>query len=132
MSRGRGNPVEARDVGLALVPFAFTINGTSNPLVANNAGDEISGQQVTRTGAGVFTFALNLSYAKFIGCVMGGVYGASGDIVPQVTAADPVGNGANNITVKTLAAAVATDPANGSIVSGVLICKTNQRRASLT
>jgi len=125
------NIVETRDVGLMLVPFAFTINGTSNPVLAANNGDEVVGQQVTRTGAGVFTFQIDSSYAKLIGIVVGGIYGASGDIVPQCTATDPVGNSANNTTIKTMTGAAPADPSSGSIVSGILIVKKNIRRASL-
>jgi len=116
---------ESVDGGLVLVPFCFTINGSSNPDAV--LGDQILSRLVTRTSAGLFTFTLvNLPYAVVGGSVCCNS-GATEDIVPHLDAS--LANSTGVVTVRTITATTATDPADNDIVYGTLICAKTDRRA---
>lgn len=128
LNRRRGH-VECIDPQLYLVPLSFAINGTSNPLVANNLGDEIVSLQVVRNAAGKFTISYYNSAAVLLGAYASiSVTADSTDMAAQVGPVDTVTN--KNIVIRTMVGAVMTDPATTTVVSGFLICKSTKRRAS--
>ncbi len=116
---------EALDEGLVTLPFAFQINGTSDP--NNVKGDCVLSRSVVRTSAGLFTFTLtNLPY-DFVG---GGVTcgcGATEDIVPHLIVDAALTTGV--IQVRCMTTATPTDPADDTWVVGHLIVKKTDRRA---
>jgi len=122
----RLSDVKATDEAVVIVPFCFTINGTSDPDAV--LGDQISGRTVTRTSAGLFTWTMvNLPYAV-IGGGIAMTSGATEDIVPHLDASLATTTGV--ITVRTMTTTTATDPADNDIVYGHLICRMTDRRAS--
>ena len=117
--------VKCVDDGLVLVPFCFTINGTSDPDAV--LGDQISGRTVTRTSAGLFTFTLyNVPYAV-VGGAVAMTSGATEDIGVHLDAS--LGATTGVITVRAMTTTTATDPADNNIVYGHLICRMTDRRA---
>lgn len=106
----------------------FTINGTSNPLIAGNVGDELDQVQVTRVGAGHFTFTLRDTALAILGAWAGvGVSGGTTQMAANVDIASSPTTGAYIIWTQT--AATATDPPTGSIVYVELALKTTNRKA---
>lgn len=121
--------VDILDQGAVLVPYGFVINGTSNPLKANNIGDYMAGVQVTRAAAGKFTFTINGTGVSLLAVGTPCVQCADSiDLSGQVGAATDITTGA--IVVRTMTGAVMTDPATGVVVTGWLLVKTTRRRAS--
>ncbi len=125
-----GSPVNTADVDVALVPCGFVINGTSDPLLANNIGDQMQGQQVTRSAAGVFTFQIRDTTGTVLGLVPSVQLAVAADITLQAGPCTPIAGGANSLTVRTMTGATATDPATLQTVFFLLIVKRNTRRAS--
>lgn len=113
------------DEGCVLVPFAFQINGTSDP--NNVQGDIVTSRAVTRAVAGRFTFVLTNKPYSVVGggCTISG--GASEDIYPQLDHSAATTTGV--ITIRTKTGATETDPADDNFVTGFLICKMTARRA---
>ena len=115
------------DAGLIVIPWSFTINGTSNPTVWT--GDLIKAP--VRNSAGKFTLELrNQPYA-----IVGGdasmllVASDTVDIYPQCditnfAAATPT------FVVKCKTGTANTDPPNGSIVGGYLIARGTTLKAA--
>lgn len=125
----RRSQVECLDNQVFLVPFSFAINGTSNPLVANNLGDEIVSLQVVRNAAGKFTVSLYNSAIVLLGAYASlSVTADSTDIYAQVGPVDALTN--KNIVIRTMTGAVMTDPATTTVIYGMLVCKSTKRRAS--
>ncbi len=117
--------VEAVDEGLVTIPFAFQIDGTSNP--NNVQGDEILTRLVTRTSAGLFTFTLVNKPYSVVGGGVTCTSGATEDIVPHLDASLATSTGV--ITVRTMTTTTATDPADDNFVYGHIIVKKTDRRA---
>lgn len=122
--------VHTPDIDVALVPCGFVINGTSNPLVAKNIGDQMQTQQVTRASAGAFTFQIRDTTGTVLGILPAVQLAAAADITTHAGPCTPIVGGANSLTVRTMTGATPTDPADGSTVFFFLIVKRNQRRAS--
>lgn len=114
------------DEEVVRVNVGFQINGTSNPDAT--VGDELSGQTVTRAGAGHFTFTLNdtaLSALKM--AAYPSMSGGTTDLTARVdSGSDPT---AGTYTVWTLTGATATDPPDNSWVYVELVLKTTARKA---
>lgn len=131
MTMVRANvPVNSPDIDVALVPCGFVINGTSNPLVASNFGDEMQGQQVTRSSAGVFTFQIRDTTGTVLGIFPACQLAVAADITLHAGPSTPIVGGANSLAVRTMTGATPTDPATLTPVYFLLLVKRNTRRAS--
>lgn len=117
--------VHCVDEGPVLVPFCFTINGSSNPDAV--LGDIVTSQTVTRTSAGLFTFTMYSLPYTVIGGSVSCSSGAAEDIVPHLDAS--LANTTGVVTVRTMTGTTPTDPSDNAIVYGILFCKRTDRRA---
>jgi len=118
--------VETSDEGVVLVPFGFTINGTSDP-------DGLKGNllsTVARSEAGEFLCTLGANSKPYF-CF----YGEAG---VSVTADDTDVTGlvdwstvasAGTFVVRTMTGAVQTDPTDDLLVGGFLLMKKTDRAA---
>lgn len=120
----RLSQVEIVDEGVVLLPFGFTINGTSDP-------DGLKGLcllSVARSEAGEFLCTLADGYKPYF-CFYG-----RADV--SVTADDTDVEGlldwstvasAGTFVVRTMTGAVQTDPTDDLLVGGFLLCKKTDR-----
>ncbi len=125
-SRVKGvlHPVESPDEGLVAWPFAFTINGTSDP-------DGVTGDSlvsVTRSEAGEFLCTLRDKPAV----CFGGFAGVSNtaddvDLYAKIDWSTVVSAG--TFVVRAMTAATQTDPTDDTLVGGVLYVKKTTRAA---
>lgn len=116
--------VEANDEGLVLIPFGFTINGTSDPDAL--VGDLLA--SVTRSEAGEFLCTLKRRPAR--------CYSAHVDVSTTADDVDIYGKvdwsaveSAGTFVVRLMTAATQTDPTDNLLVGGFLLCKKTTRRA---
>jgi len=109
-------PINARAREVKIIPFQFTINGTSSPTVFGSLGVVIS---VTRTGAGLFSVQLDFGFPKILGCLVT-IEGSSFTNVGGLLSTSVPSSGLINLQINDFAGA-ADDPANGDIVKVVLI-----------
>ena len=126
MGKAFGMPlsaIEAPGDGWVLVPFGFTINGTTTP-----DGLSATLASVTYDEAGEFTCALHRDIGK-PACIYG-----RADVCVTADDTDLQGEvdwstveSAGTFKVRTMTGAVQTDPADNSLVGGFLFCKKNQR-----
>lgn len=118
------------DEELVRVNVGFKINGTSNPLIANNIGDMLINQQVTRVGAGHFTFSLNRTALQiYAASVSTSISGGTTQMTGQIdVTSDPT---TGSYIVWTQTGATATDPPTGSMVYVELLLKCVSRKAQL-
>lgn len=114
--------VLANEDSLVLVPFQFTVNGTTNPTVMK--GDMIV-RTITRNSAGNWTLTLK-SRPAF--CYMGVAKVSNTSNVDLVGHVDwTTAKSAGTIVVRTMTGSVETDPANGKLVGGYLVVKRSSR-----
>ncbi len=122
--KGVLHQVESPDEGLVAWPFAFTINGTSDP-------DGLSGDtlvSVTRSEAGEFLCTLRDEPAVCFGAFAGASNTAGGvDIYAKVDWSTVVSAG--TFVVRTMTAAVQTDPTDDTLIGGVVFVKKTTRSA---
>lgn len=117
-------PVVAHDDGMVLIPFSFKINGTSDPLTTTVNGDLF--RSVVRNSAGKFTCTLKARPARcFYGEAGVSVVADSTNLLGQVDWSTVKSTG--TFVVRTLVAAVQTDPADLSIVGGFLLVSKTSR-----
>lgn len=116
--------VEANDEGVVLIPFAFQVNGTSNP--DNLQGDLLA--SVTRSEAGEFLCTLKRRPAR---CLYGhadvSTTADDVDIYGKVDWSTAESDG--TFTVRMMTGAVQTDPTDNLLIGGFLLCKKTTRRA---
>jgi hypothetical protein len=116
--------VEAKDEELVLVPFGFTINGTSDP--DGLIGDELV--SVTRPEAGEFLCTLKDKPARcFFGHAECSVTADDVDLSGRVDWSAVATDG--TFTVRLLDDTTQTDPADNLLVGGFLLVKKTLRRA---
>ncbi len=116
--------VEILDQGVVVVPFGFTINGTSTP-------DGLKGlalYTVARSEAGEFLCTLADGYAPysvFYGVASASIVADDTDVTCLVdwstTATDRI------FTVRTMTGATQTDPTDDTLIGGHLLCKKTDR-----
>lgn len=117
--------VEATDEGVVLIPFAFTINGTTTPKTL--LGDELL--TLTRTSAGRFLMTLrDASMAR--------IFYADVSCSPTAGSTDLYGRAdwsstqsAGTVNLLFLTGSTETDPATTTLVGGFLLVKKTSRRA---
>lgn len=114
-------PIAARAREVKIIPFQFTINGTSSPTVFGSLGVVTS---VTRTGAGLFTVQLDFGFPKIMGALVT-IEGASFTNVGGLLSTTNAPNGVIELQINDFAGA-ADDPTNGDIVKVVLIIQNSQ------
>jgi hypothetical protein len=118
----RLNPVEAHDEGVTLIPFSFTINGTSDP--DGIVGDLLD--TVTRNEAGEFLCTLKRRPAR---CYYGHAEISSTaddvDIYGKVDWSTVVSAG--TFVVRCMTGATQTDPTDNLVVGGVLVVSKTKR-----
>lgn len=118
----RLNDIKSNEDSLVLVPFSFTVNGTSNPAVMK--GDMIV-RAIAYNSPGKYTLTLKSRPAYcFVGTAK--VSNTSNlDLVGHVdwTAVKSAGT----FVVRVQLGAVETAPANGQIVGGYLLVKRSSR-----
>lgn len=119
----RRHQVTTLDLDVVLVPFAFQINGTSNP--DNARGDIISSRAVTRAAAGKFTFTTTQNAYQVISAV--GAH-SGGDATDFTVDVDPF-TAMGTVTVRCKTGGTLTDPGDNTWVSGHLVLATTSRRA---
>ncbi len=119
--------LEAIGEGCVVIPFGFTVNGTTTP-------DGVIGDHIvafTRDEAGEFTGSLvsgQYPYSCFVG--FASVSNTADDtdmyaIVDWSTVAS-----AGTFVVRTMTGATQTDPTNDLLVGGFLLCKKTDRVAT--
>ena len=117
------DPLEILGEGFAIIPFGFTINGTSNP-------DALLGpiDTAVRDEAGEFTLTLKddaVPYACWYGeagvCVL-----ADDTDVTGLVDWSPVAS-AGTFVVRTMTGATQTDPTDNYLVGGFLLVKKHDR-----
>jgi hypothetical protein len=125
MSRpGKMFLVEAKDEELVVVPFGFTINGTSDP--DGLIGDELV--SAVRSEAGEFLCTLKDQFAQcFFGHAECSVTADDTDLSGRVDWSTVVSDG--TFTVRFLDDTTQTDPTDNLLVGGFLLCKKTLRRA---
>lgn len=112
----RLTPVVAHDEGTVLVPFSFTINGTSDP--DGLQGDLLD--TVTRNEAGEFLCTLKRRPARcFAGVAEISSTADDTDIVGKVDWSTVVSAG--TFVVRCMTGAVQTDPTDNLVVGGFLL-----------
>lgn len=113
------------DEGIVMCPFSFAINGTTTP--DGVLGDIVASRAVTRAAAGKFTFVMsNLPY-QVISASGNHQGGDATDFTVDVDYSVATSTGV--IAVRTKTGGTLTDPADDTVVSGVLFCKLVARRA---
>lgn len=117
-------PVSSTDEELILIPFGFTINGTSNP-------DGFIGDNVTtfeRNEAGEFTGTLR-DRPPYVFCGFAEISSTADDvdITGKVDWSTVVSAG--TFKVRCMTGSTQTDPTDNLKVGGVLICKKTTRVA---
>ncbi len=117
--------LECSDEGGVLIPFAFSINGTTTPTLL--LGDELL--TLSRSAAGKFAMTTrDLGAGRIFGgfCSVSNT-GDTDDFVGKVDWSSWNGNG--TLTIRTMTGGTAVDPANGVLVGGFLFVKDTNRRA---
>lgn len=123
--RRKRHQVECTDEGCVLVPFAFSINGTTTPKLL--LGDELL--TLSRTSAGKFAGQTrDAGYAR----IFGGFFsvsntGDSDDFVGKCDWSSVAASGA--FTLRTMTGGTPTDPADSVLCGGFLLVKYTSRRA---
>lgn len=114
--------VESSDEGIVLLPFGFTINGTSDPDGAK--GDSLA--SVVRSEAGEFLCTLT---GEPVDCFGGWAQVSNtADDVDMYCAVDfSAVDTAGTFVVRTMTAAVQTDPTDNLLVAGFLVVKKTDR-----
>jgi hypothetical protein len=116
--------IQSPDEGLCILPFGFTINGTSDP--DGLVGDTLA--SVTRSEAGEFLCTLRDRPPV---CIYGhadvSVTADDVDIYGKVDWSTVVSAG--TFVVRTMTAATQTDPTDDLVVGGFLLVKKTTRRA---
>lgn len=116
--------VETPDEGLVLVPFSFTVNGTSD-------ADGLSGDTLVSAAfaeAGEYLCTCRDQYAE----CFGGFANISNtaddvDLYAKVDTSTTVSAG--TFTVRCMTAATQTTPTDDTVVAGFLLCRKTTRRA---
>jgi hypothetical protein len=116
--------VQSPDEGLLILPFGFTINGTSNP--DGLIGDTL--KSVVRSEAGEFLCTLrDVPPACFYGTADPSNVPDDVDLYGKVDWSSVVSAG--TFVVRTMTGAVETDPADNTLIGGFLLVKSTTRRA---
>lgn len=115
-------PVLSHDYDVVLIPFGFTVNGTSDP--DGIIGDLVD--TVARSEAGEFLVTLKARPAK---CFYG-----SADVSSTADDVDIYGKvdwssveSAGTFVVRCMTGATQTDPTDNLLIGGVLVCKKTSR-----
>lgn len=116
--------VQSPDEGMEIVPFGFTINGTSDP--DGLVGDTLV--SVARSEAGEFLCTLRDRYPVcFVGKAEVSNTADDVDLYAKVDWSSVVSSG--TFVVRCMTGATETDPTDNLLVGGYLICKKTTRRA---
>ncbi|HET9045094.1 MAG TPA: hypothetical protein VFN70_18190 [Burkholderiales bacterium] len=115
---------EASDEGVCLVPFGFTVNGTSDP--DGLIGDLL--QSVVRSEAGEFLCTLR---DKPAACFYGDaqVSNTADDVDLYAKVDWSTVASAGTFVVRPMTAATQTDPTDNLLIGGFLLCKRTKRKA---
>lgn len=109
------NDMQSRTKQVKTVVSRLRILGNTTP--ANGTFSVVSGDGVlslTRTGTGTYRVTLQDKYVSLVGASFQVLAATAIDLVPQLSAEDVAGSGGTPyVDFKMLAAAVATDTANG-------------------
>lgn len=121
------NPLEVVGEGVVMIPFGFTINGTTDPdaLVGDNL------LSVARSEAGEFLGTLVAGQAPY-SCVVGfaSVSNTVDDVNMYAIVDWSTVASAGTFVVRTMTGAVQTDPTDNLLVGGFLLCKKTDRVAT--
>lgn len=116
--------VEAHDEGVVLIPFGFTVNGTTHPDALT--GDLLA--SVVRNEAGEFLCTLKRRPARcFYGHADVSTTADDVDIYGKVDWSSV--ESAGTFVVRMMTAATQTDPTDNLLIGGFLLCKKTTRRA---
>lgn len=116
--------VETPDEGVEIIPFGFTINGTSDP--DGLVGDALA--SVARSEAGEFLCTLRDNVARcFYGHADVSTTADDVDIYGKVDWSSVVSAG--TFVVRLMTATTETDPSDNLLVGGFLLVKKTTRRA---
>ncbi len=120
----RLNDVQSHDDGVVLIPFGFTINGTSDP--DGLIGDSLA--TVTRSEAGEFLCTLKARPAR---CYYGDAQCSNtADDVDVYGKVDwSTVKSAGTFVVRTMTGAVQTDPTDNLLIGGFLLVNRTTRSA---
>lgn len=114
--------IKSNEDSLVLVPFSFTVNGTSNPTVMK--GDMIA-RTIVYVSPGKYTVTLKSRPAYCFAGVAKVSNTSNVDLVGHVDWTSV--KSAGTFVVRTMTGSVETAPANGQLIGGYLVVKRSSR-----